>query len=102
MYYRYEIRFLTENAEWEGVFQAFNPSQRRQWHCLAEPKYYEDNPDVETKAWFTQHGYDKWHSKMDAMLEQYKDDKDIEIRILTAEVLDNLVMKGKTQCIQRI
>ena len=102
MYYRYEIRFLTENAEWKGVFQAFSPSQRRKWYCLAEPKYYEDHPDVETKAWFTLHGYDKWHGKMDAMLEQYKNDKDIEIRILTAETLDNLVMKGKTQCIQRI
>ena len=102
MYYRYEVRFLTENAEWEGVFQAFSPSQRRKWYCLAEPKYYKNNPDVKTRAWFTQHGYDKWHGKMDAMLEQYKNERDIEIRILTAETLNNLVVKGKTQCIQRI
>ena len=102
MYYRYEIRFLTENAEWEGVFQAFNPSQRRQWHCLAEPKYYENNPDAETRAWFTQHGYEKWHVKMDTIINDFLDAygrNNYEVRLLKVDILPNIVFKGKTQCI---
>lgn len=108
MYYRYEAkilherRFSQEPGEWVGIFQIFDPDQRRKWYCLHEPKYYEENPDVETKAWFTQHGYDKYHAKMNDMLSIYKDNPDIEIRIVTAETLDNIVMLGKTQCIQRI
>ena len=108
MYYRYEAkvlherRFSQEPGEWVGIFQIFDPDQRRKGYCLHEPKYYEENPDIETKAWFTQHGYDKYHAKMDNMLSIYKDDPDVEIRIITAETLDNIVMLGKTQCIQRI
>lgn len=100
MYYRYEAKMPHE--EWIGIFQIFDPDQRRKWYCLHVPKYYEKNPDVETKAWFTQHGYEKYHEKMDNMLSIYKDDPDIEIRIVTADTLDNIVMLGKTQCIQRI
>lgn len=101
MYYRYEMKF-PESTEWKGVFQEFCPSHSRQWSCLAIPKYYTKHPNEKTRAWFTQHGYDKWHSKMDEMLELYKKEMNAEIRILTAETLDNLVMKGKTQCIQKI
>lgn len=90
-------RYYTPGSEWKN-----DPDQRRKWYCLHEPKYYEENPDVETKAWFTQHGYDKYHAKMNDMLSIYKDNPDIEIRIVTAETLDNIVMLGKTQCIQRI
>ncbi len=100
MYYRYEAKI--EPDEWIGVFQIFDPDQRRKWYCLREPKYYEKNPDIETKAWFTQHGYEKYHEKMDNMLSIYKDDPDIKIRIVTADALDNIVMLGKTQCIQRV
>ena len=39
---------------------------------------------------------------MDNMLSIYKDDPDVKIRMLTAETLENIVMLGKTQCIQRI
>jgi hypothetical protein len=100
MYYRYEAKI--EPDEWIGVFQIFDPDQRRKWYCLREPKYYEKNPDIETKAWFTQHGYEKYHEKMDNMLSIYKNDPDIKIRIVTADTLDNIVMLGKTQCIQRV
>lgn len=103
MYYRYEIKCKGYYDDWTGVFQFFDPSQRRKWYCLHVPKYYEDNPDTEnTRSWFTQHGYDKYHEKMDAMLSIYEDDPDVQIRILTAETLDNIVMQGKTQCIQLI
>lgn len=44
MYYRYEARikehrrFSTDPGEWVGIFQIFDPSQRRKWYCLYEPK----------------------------------------------------------------
>ena len=48
MFYRYEGRSKDEpNAEWQGVFMLFDPSQRRKWYCLTSPKWYENNEDVE-------------------------------------------------------
>lgn len=102
MYYRYEARY--KDAEWEGIFQFFDPSERRKWYCLAVPKWYEKNPDVESQAWFTQHGYDKWHKKMEKAIEDYLNwcSPGWEVRLLQTETLHNVVFKGKTQCIATI
>lgn len=105
MYYRYEARYTGDkDAEWEGIFQFFSPDERRKWYCLAVPKWYEKNPDVDSQAWFTQHGYDKWHEKMEKTIEDYLSwcNEGWEVRLLQVETLDNIVFKGKTQCIVTI
>lgn len=100
MYFRYEMRHKKPKpGEWEGVFQFFNPSQRRKWYCLAEPKWYEENPEANSRAWFTEHGFAKWMKKMETMLQEF-DKEYYEVRLLTATTLDNLVFEGKTQVIE--
>ena len=103
MYYRYEARRLDEeDEEFRGIFGIFPPSEARKWYCLAEPKWYENNPDVNSQAWFTQHGYDKWHTKMEETIKEFLDcygRDNFEIRLRKAATLDNIVFKGKTQCI---
>lgn len=73
---------------------------RRKWYCLAIPKWYSNHTATPSKAWFTQYGFEKWHPKMletlHVFLERYPY---FEIRILTCDKPDNIVMKGKTQCI---
>ena len=101
MFYRYEGRSKdAPNAEWQGVFMLFDPSQRRKWYCLTSPKWYENNEDVESRAWFTEYGFEKYHEKMEDMLSEMEDWCDI--RILTAPMLSDIVMNGKVQVIQRI
>lgn len=106
MYYRYEARRTdVEDGEFKGIFNAFTPSQRRKWYCLAVPKWYEKNPDVESQAWFTQHGYDKWHEKMEDAIREFLDwftEGTFEIRLLKKETLENIVFEGKTQCIIKL
>ena len=106
MYYRYEGRYVggDKETEWEGIFQCFSPDERRKWYCLTIPKWYEKNPDVESQAWFTQHGYDKWHEKMEKTIEDFLSwcYDGWEVRLLQVETLDNIVFKGKTQCIAKI
>ena len=106
MYYRYEARRTdVEDGEFKGIFQAFTPSQRKKWYCLAVPKWYEKNPDVESQAWFTQHGYDKWHEKMEDTIREFLDlvtEDTLEIRLLKKETLENIVFEGKTQCIIKL
>lgn len=110
MYYRYEARITDatkcssrrelEFRNWTGIFQCFDRNLCRKWYCLTVPKWYEHNLAVPSKAWFTQYGFEKWHSKMletiRDLLERYPY---FEIRILTCTKPKNLVMHGKTQCI---
>lgn len=110
MYYRYEARIADATKcssrrelkfrNWTGIFQCFDPDMCRKWYCIAVPKWYEHNLAVPSKAWFTQYGFEKWHSKM---LETIRDLLErhpyFEIRILTCTKPKNLVMHGKTQCI---
>ena len=97
MYYRYEAR--EPNGEWIGIFQHMSPDQRRKWYCLHIPKYLKEHPDCNSQSWFTEHGYQKWHTKMEETIEA--EFQDLEVRIVIKEMLENVVMKGKTQCIVR-
>lgn len=98
MYYRYEAK--NKNGEFVGIFQVFNSFQGRYFNrFLRAPKWYDTHPDVDSKCWFTEEGYQKYRHVIDQMIkETYK----IEARLLTAEKLDNLVVNGKIQCIQLV
>ena len=98
MFYRYEAK----NADgiYEGIFSFFNPDHRRRFNrYLKEPKWYENNPDVDSRCWFTEAGYQKYHHVIDDLI--------IEagirnVRLLTCDDLPNIVCKGKIQCIERV
>ena len=103
MFYRYEARRIDSivPSEWCGIFQHLNPSESRQWRNLHEPKWYRDHPFQTSQAWFTQHGYDRWHEKMEETLRNnvhYAAGR-LEVRLLQKETLNKVVMKGKTQVI---
>lgn len=98
MYYRYEAK--DENGEYNGIFTFFDPDQCRYFNrFLKEPKWYSQNPGIESKCWFTEEGYEKYH----CIIEELIADAGIEnIRLLKEENLENIVRKGKIQCIQKI
>lgn len=102
MYYRYEARY--NGGNWQGIFQALNPSERRSWHNLSSPKWYDLHPEVESKAWFTQHGYEKWKKKMEETIENFHNGYTVgwEFRLITKENLGQIAFRGKTQIIELI
>lgn len=101
MFYRYEAK-NKETNEYEGIFSFFNPSERRYFNrFLKEPKWYEKNPDVESRCWFTEEGYNKYHHIIDEIISGYNG-FDKEVRLLTKETLENVVCKGKIQCIELV
>ena len=105
MYYRYEAKHEARTgAEWVGIFQTFYPSECRKWYCLTVPKWYEEHPHAKSKAWFTEHGYEKWKTKMEDMISNfhYGAKNGWEFRLVTADFLDDIVMSGKTQVIERV
>lgn len=100
MYYRYEAK--NENGEYEGIFSFFNPSERRYFNrFLKEPQWYQKNPDIESRCWFTEEGYNKYHHVIDEIISGYDNFRE-EVRLLTKETLENIVCKGKIQCIELI
>ena len=104
MYYRYEARYLKgPDNRFKGIFEIFTPDERKQWNsCLSTPKWYSEHPGIPSQAWFTQHGYEKWHVKMDAIINDFLDAygrNNYEVRLLKVNTLPNIVFKGKTQCI---
>lgn len=102
MYYRYEARHVSRtDAGWKGIFQCMDPSQRRKWYHLAIPKWYGKNPGIDSRAWFTEHGHEAYGDLMLATMAELEQ-RNYETRVLTAETLDNMVVKGKTQVIQTI
>ena len=102
MFYRYEAR-NKKTGEWEGIFSFFNPSERRYFNrFLREPKWYEKNPDVESRCWFTEEGYNKYHHVIDGLIAGHNSwpTMRLEVRLLTKEILGNVACKGKIQCIE--
>lgn len=115
MYYRYEAKIKDDfsgwevkdgDREWQGIFSFFNPTERRYFsRFLREPKWYENNPDVDTKCWFTEEGYKKYHNVMEQIISGsvgYRSMSHIEVKLLTKETLDNIVCKGKIQYIELV
>ena len=97
MFYRYEA--LNETGDYEGIFCFLNPSERRYFsRYVKEPKWYKKNPYKVTRCWFTEEGYEKCHH----IIEELIADKNLTIRILTKDKLNNIVCKGKIQCIELV
>ena len=98
MFYRYEAK--NDDGDYEGIFSFFNPDHRRYFNrFLREPKWYQNNPDIASRCWFTEAGYQKYHHVIDDLI--------IEagirnVRLLTREELPNIVCRGKIQCIERV
>lgn len=98
MFYRYEAR--NKNGQFEGIFSFFNPDQRRYFNrFLKEPKWYQKNEDVNSRCWFTEEGYHKYHSVIEDLISEIGN---LEVRLLTKNALENIICKGKIQCIQII
>ena len=98
MYYRYEAE--DDDGQYVGIFSFFDPSQRRYFNrFLKEPKWYKSNSNKESRCWFTEIGYQKYHNIIDELIAETGN---IKTRLLTAEKLDNIVVKGKIQCIELV
>lgn len=98
MFYRYEAK--NKDGKYDGIFSFFNPDQRRYFgRFLKEPKWYKKNPDVDSRCWFTEEGYKKYHSIIDEFISESGLS---EVRLLIEDTLDNIVCKGKIQCIEAL
>jgi hypothetical protein len=98
MFYRYEAK--NANGDYEGIFSFFNPDHRRYFNrFLREPKWYQNNPDIESRCWFTEAGYQKYHSVIDELIIEAGI---ADVRLLVCDALPNIVCKGKMQCIERV
>lgn len=60
-------------------------------------RYHEKHPDVKTRSWFTEFGYQKYRKEIDAMLEAYPD----TLRIVHTDDV-KCVAKGKVQVLEKI
>lgn len=95
MFYRYEAK---KNGVWYGIFHFFNPDQRRYVNrYFREPKWYKNHPGIDSKCWFTEKGYEKYHAIIDAMIMECGN---LEIRILEKSTIDHPVCKGRIQWIE--
>ena len=98
MYYRYEAK--NKDGQYVGIFSFFNPDQRRYFNrILKEPTWYVKHPNVDSRCWFTETGYQKYHSVIDALISEAGI---AEIRLLVQPDLENIVRKGKIQCIEAV
>jgi hypothetical protein len=98
MFYRYEAP--NKHGQYVGIFSFFNPDQRRYFNrFLKEPKWYANNPDVDSRCWFTEEGYKKYYSIIEELIVEINIP---EFRLVTTETLDNIVCKGKMQCIELV
>ncbi|MFR3412139.1 MAG: hypothetical protein ACLTS1_06325 [Coprococcus sp.] len=70
---------------------------------LKEPKWYKNHPDVDTRCWFTQEGFDKYGDLVEEAIKErgILNYPNGEYRLVKSETLENIVMLGKIQCIQR-
>jgi hypothetical protein len=93
MYYRYEA--LAPNGEYKGIFSFFNPSQRRYFNrFVREPKWYKNNADANSRCWFTEKGYEKYHHIIDTLIGECRN---LKVRIISQEVLCTIAVSGKIQ-----
>lgn len=96
MFYRYEVK--NSKGDFVGAFCLLNPSQHSYFNRYVKaPKWYDENPDVDSRCWFTEIGYQKYHEIVENLIAELGR---VEMRLLTAETLQNVVFNGKIQCIQ--
>ena len=91
MFYRYEVR-IGSDKPWEGGFQCLLPDQLRHiGRYLKEPK------------WYKQEGFDKYGDLVEEAIKErgILNYPNGEYRLVKSETLENIVMLGKIQCIQR-
>ena len=101
MYYRY-IAQERSGSGWKGLCQVLTPDCRRKiGQFISEPKWYRTHPDIDSECWFTEQGYNKYHKKIEEIIDHYKENwGELKVRLLKATQLDNIVMVGKIQIIR--
>ena len=98
MFYRYEAK--DDDGNYVGIFQILNPSQRRYFNrFVKEPSWYQKHPDTDSRCWFTEKGYQKYHHIINEFIDEYQN---LEVRILTTNTLSNICSKGSIQCIEQL
>lgn len=98
MFYRYEAK--DDDGQYIGIFNFLDPDQRRYFNrFVKEPKWYKNNPDKDSRCWFTEFGYKKYHAIIDEFITEIGN---VETRLITIEKINNIGMKGKIQCIELI
>lgn len=98
-FHRYEY---LENGEWHGIFGMFDPSERRFVNkYLKAPGWYQENPGMESQAWFTDRGFRRYEKLMEKTIRMHKETYGSlpEIRIREAMELTGVVSHGAVQCI---
>lgn len=99
MFYRYEAKRPVDNT-WVGICKAMTPSIRHKMAgFLTNPKWYHNHPDVDTRCWFTQYGYDRYHSRVEKLIEECMNYYPLKVRLLKEDNPGIILMKGKVQCI---
>lgn len=95
MYYRYVAKDV--NGEYKGIFSFLNPDERRYFgRYVKEPTWYKKHPGVDSTCWFTETGYQKYHTLIEYLVSNHQG---LDIKLETRDALDNIVCKGKVQCI---
>lgn len=102
MFYRYEVR-IGSDKPWEGGFQCLFPDQLRHIEYLKEPKWYKNHPDVDTRCWFTQEGFDKYGDLVEEAIKErgVLNYPNGEYRLVKSETLENIVMLGKKSSVYK-
>lgn len=104
-YYRFEMRHTesTHPNEWVGAFQLcplyYLQKINRVLHCPTLFQKY--GSSLNTRSWFTQHGYEKWGKLMEECLDECcQQYPSLEWRLVVAENVLPCIMRGKTQVVQ--
>ena len=124
MYYRYEAKlnpdYFCEGAsekyydeighDWVGIFRVLPPWETEKFYTLYIPRWYDDHPDVKTKAWFTEAGIRRFGSQMQKSINDGlrcrfnygQSQAAYQIRVVTTNRLKNIIIREKYQIIQKI
>lgn len=99
MLYRYEA-MNDEYSSYTGIFTAYNIICCH-FSSLHIPSYYTKHNNKTNTCWFTQAGYDKYHTTMEKSIHEIMawDDK-CKIRLVTTDNMDDIVVHSKIQCIK--
>lgn len=105
MYYRIEACELLNNewTDWYGIGQVLcGGENRKAFRGLSVPKCLKTGKYRNTRSWFTDYGWKKYHKQIMEQVNSHSIWINIRIRVLKAESLPNLVMRGKTQVVENL
>ena len=90
-------------TDWDGIGHVLIYQEAlKAFRGLSVPKCLRTGKYLNTRSWFTEYGWEKYRGQIMLQIAWHGQSIPVKYRVLTAENLPHVIMKGKTQVVENL